>query len=356
MKKIRNSFLICFLFSTTLFFVSPDLFAQAIAETVNTSLCGQTGNGTPCPGNTNVQLYDFAFNVTAGSPSFTAINGFVTAGTYVAGDITGFTLYVTNFCAFNTTTPLQTIAASGPGAHTFNFANPLVGAPSQRYFWICTSFTAGAVTGHTITINLITAGMYAVTGTLTYGTNVAGGTQTICNPAPVGLISFTGNNDTGKNVLNWTTASETNNDFFTLERTYDGNNFSIVTTVDGAGNSIEPINYSVTDEIQSVAEITYYRLKQTDYNGHFEYVGGIVALKNNHDDGIFFSLNSDNTKMKVENLLDDTPYRIYNSMGQLLAKGVLTKNENEIDISSFNNGFYFLALEDVNRTTKMFSR
>jgi len=143
-------------------------------ETISTSLCGQTSPGTPCPGATNVELYDFAYNVTGGNPAFTGITGFTTSGTYTAADITGFTIYVTTFCAFNTATPLQTIAASGPGAHNFVFADPLPAAPSQRYFWITTNFTAGAVPGHTITINLITAGMPVITGAQTYGTQYCG--------------------------------------------------------------------------------------------------------------------------------------------------------------------------------------
>ena len=322
-------------------------------ETVSTSLCGQTGPGTPCPGNANVQLYDFAFNITSGCPSFTSIVGWTTSGTYTAADITGFTLYATTFCAFNTGTPLQTIPAAGPGAHTFSFVNPLPCAAAQKYFWICTTFSAGAVTGHTITVNLITAGMYTVTGTLTYGGNSAGGTQTICNPAPVGLISFAGNCIDGKNVLDWSTATETNNDFFTLERTYDGNNFSVVSTVDGAGNSDMPLHYSATDEIPA-ADITYYRLKQTDYNGQFEYVGGMVAVRNENSKEIFCYPNSDKSKIIIANLSGETSYSIYNSVGQLIGRGTLSKNENEIDIASFNPGFYLLELQGENEVVKKF--
>lgn len=84
---------------------------------------------------------------------------------------------------------------------------------------------------------------------------------------PVELISFDGHYDNGNIFLSWETASETNNDFFTLEKSDDGIIFFDVAYIVGAGNSNSPILYSFADE--DPFETTFYRLKQTDYDGSY---------------------------------------------------------------------------------------
>jgi hypothetical protein len=70
--------------------------------------------------------------------------------------------------------------------------------------------------------------------------------------------------------LFWSTATETNNAYFTIEKTKDGINYEVVGRVDGAGNSTHTLNYSTIDE-NPFEGTSYYRLKQTDYNGQFSY-------------------------------------------------------------------------------------
>ena len=70
--------------------------------------------------------------------------------------------------------------------------------------------------------------------------------------------------------LNWSTASETNNDFFTIERSINGKDFKQVATLPGAGNSNTQLDYSTFDP-KPYNSISYYRLKQTDFNGDFSY-------------------------------------------------------------------------------------
>jgi hypothetical protein len=70
--------------------------------------------------------------------------------------------------------------------------------------------------------------------------------------------------------LTWQTASEHNNDFFTVERSADGFNFEPILFKDGAGNSTTLLNYSDKD-LQPLEGVSYYRLKQTDFNGTYDY-------------------------------------------------------------------------------------
>ncbi len=87
---------------------------------------------------------------------------------------------------------------------------------------------------------------------------------------PVELLSFDAKPLDNKVDVSWSTASETNNDFFTLERSADAINFNSVATIKGAGNSTQLIDYNYTDEAP-LDGTSYYRLMQTDFNGssHF---------------------------------------------------------------------------------------
>ncbi|MBU0763328.1 MAG: T9SS type A sorting domain-containing protein, partial [Bacteroidetes bacterium] len=98
-------------------------------------------------------------------------------------------------------------------------------------------------------------------------------------PLPVELLQFNARL-TGKIVeLNWSTASENNNDYFTVRKTTDGIHFEEVTRVPGAGNSNTILYYTATDNYPYTG-ISYYQLKQTDFDGKYEY-SGLVPIDNN---------------------------------------------------------------------------
>jgi hypothetical protein len=91
------------------------------------------------------------------------------------------------------------------------------------------------------------------------------------NPLPIQLLSFDAVLSPEKKVLlNWETATEVNNDYFTIERSGNGTTFEEIGRVKGAGNSSSLLYYSSVDA-NPLANLSYYRLKQTDYNGHFVY-------------------------------------------------------------------------------------
>ncbi len=92
----------------------------------------------------------------------------------------------------------------------------------------------------------------------------------INNPLPIELLSFTAKYQDGKVLLKWATGSEINNDFFTLERSHDAVNAEAIGFVEGAGNSSQTLHYNFVDH-DPLPGISYYRLKQTDYDGSFEY-------------------------------------------------------------------------------------
>ena len=88
-----------------------------------------------------------------------------------------------------------------------------------------------------------------------------------CAVLPIQLLSFTCQPLNDGILLNWSSATETNNKYYTLLRSADGFNFAPIATVPGAGNSETVKNYSYTD-IQPLSGNNYYQLEQTDFDGH----------------------------------------------------------------------------------------
>ncbi|MDF9799270.1 hypothetical protein OKW21_004533 [Catalinimonas alkaloidigena] len=87
---------------------------------------------------------------------------------------------------------------------------------------------------------------------------------------PITLTYFRAIAEDGRVVLYWQTAQEINNDFFTFERSADGKKFYVIGTMEGAGNSDKALNYQFIDK-QPLSGQSFYRLKQTDFDGKFEY-------------------------------------------------------------------------------------
>jgi hypothetical protein len=92
----------------------------------------------------------------------------------------------------------------------------------------------------------------------------------INEPLPISLVKFEASKKNATVELTWTTSSETNNDFFTVEKTTDFNYFETVGIKKGAGNSNQSITYDMTD-YNPYSGISYYRLKQTDFDGNSVY-------------------------------------------------------------------------------------
>jgi hypothetical protein len=96
------------------------------------------------------------------------------------------------------------------------------------------------------------------------------------SPLPIELLSFDAIMNNHQVDIIWSTATEINNDYYTIEKSKDGIHFEPLSIVDAAGNSSSIINYKDIDATPFEG-ISYYRLKQTDFNGTFTY-SKIVAV------------------------------------------------------------------------------
>ncbi|HET6989848.1 MAG TPA: T9SS type A sorting domain-containing protein, partial [Bacteroidia bacterium] len=177
------------------------------------------------------------------------------------------------------------------------------------------------------------------------------GTAQSTTPLPVELLNFAGENMGDRNRLVWTTASETNNDYFTLERSDDGVHFSEVTRVDGAGTTTQQRNYEAFDNYPN-SGYNYYRLKQTDFNGAFSYSGIVVmenkfviaSVENIHPNpstgDLNFDLLSTEKGTALVEVMDITG-RIVLSSSSAIEDG---RNTLKVDLSSLAQGTYMLRV------------
>lgn len=149
-------------------------------------------------------------------------------------------------------------------------------------------------------------------------------------PLPIELLYFNAEVLNEHVLLSWATASEINNDFFTIERTADMQNISKIATISGAGNSNITCNYSYTD-YNPLTGISYYRLKQTDYDGSYEYseweavnfsekAEGLKIVYLHNDNGIA----SVGIKKGEESLVNIKAYDIF---GRLVHSNTINVNE-----------------------------
>ena len=97
------------------------------------------------------------------------------------------------------------------------------------------------------------------------------GSKTGADPEPVELLYFYAKLDGERVEIEWATKSEIDNDYFTLQRSVDGIDFENVTDITGGGNSDQILYYSAVDE-EPYSGFSYYRLKQTAYDGTVSYL------------------------------------------------------------------------------------
>lgn len=169
---------------------------------------------------------------------------------------------------------------------------------------------------------------------------------------PIELAAFTADlNSSGWVDLTWSTFSERNNDYFTIEKTRDGLQWDQVGTIDGAGNSEMELAYSMKD-LDPCSGMSYYRLKQTDFNGDFTY-SEISAIENDLGLNVYPIPASDRLFVAFGQL-DAKQISLHNVHGQLVLDLSTEQlgNSVELFLSHLPRGIYFLSLKHQNGTLR----
>ena len=166
---------------------------------------------------------------------------------------------------------IETCGAN-PMSYCFNFTFVSNGYPTSISL-------GGNVENRTPSICRMTCGHAATyVGGPCNGTYEAAMTYTFGSPLPIELVDFYAVNRDGVNNLSWVTASEINNDYYTIENSTDGYIWYTIGTMKGAGNSNTGIIYDLDHENYRDT-VNYYRLTQTDFDGKRE-VFKIIAIDN----------------------------------------------------------------------------
>jgi hypothetical protein len=174
------------------------------------------------------------------------------------------------------------------------------------------------------------------------------------SPLPVTLISFKAQQKNNGVYLTWTTSSEINNEFFTIESSIDGENFKAIKKIRGAGFSNEILNYAYLDDKPYIG-INYYRLKQTDYDGNYTY-SDIIAVNVKKLENKFSVYPNPiwNSQFTISGLINEEKYtislcdlsgRIIKTISAEFTNEIIFKVENDI-----TKGYYFVIVQSDIRT------
>lgn len=179
---------------------------------------------------------------------------------------------------------------------------------------------------------------------------------TLLSPStlPIGLIYFNGLNEHSYNSFSWSTATEINNDYFTLEKTTDALNFIEVVKSNGAGNSNTPLIYSIIDYYPTKG-LSYYRLKQTDFNGEYTYSKLVMIDVPNQlteDFSIYPNPFSTSATITINDAsqLKNVELRIYNDLGKEVMVKTIKAQSTTLNTKDFLSGIYFYQLTDNHKT------
>ncbi len=176
-------------------------------------------------------------------------------------------------------------------------------------------------------------------------------------PLPIALVNFDVIPHIKYIQLTWKTASETDNDFFTIERSRDGFVWQKVIQVDGAGNSSSVLKYRIIDKNPYIG-ISYYRLKQTDYDGQYSY-SDIKSVQFNLSkiNQINIYPNPSYNQITIEGT-ESEYFKIYNLLQQDVTHLVKLMHKNEdisvIDLSNLTEGVY--VVKTKNYFAKVYKR
>ncbi|HMO34207.1 MAG TPA: RHS repeat-associated core domain-containing protein [Lacibacter sp.] len=174
----------------------------------------------------------------------------------------------------------------------------------------------------------------------------------IVTNVPGNLFYFNGTNEGKNNILTWGTTREENSKEFILERSLNGSVFTPIATLPAAGTSFAPRNYQFTDYNidQLKSAVMYYRVKQVDVFNDYKYSNvvrlnyGRISTKAsivypNPTNGIVNILIGNRTLLGKEAIITDVN-------GRVIRKLLITAENQQVDLSMFTNGIYFIRLRN----------
>lgn len=172
----------------------------------------------------------------------------------------------------------------------------------------------------------------------------------ICVALSIELVSFTANENKGMVDLNWEVAAEENNDFYTIERSKNGLHWEELGRQSGMGTTTQSTEYVYSDE-NPYSGTSYYRLKQTDFNGKSKAFKMETVHFNQYAEVFLLKADQENVEIKVSVEKDDNGMvEIYNVLGERVVRSFqsLEKGSGRYQISipaNLSEGVYLLKIK-----------
>lgn len=374
----------------SLLFSSFNGFSQTTYDfATNATLSGNVGSSWPWNTYADITIGGVAYKLSSGgNGSFTNVTtGGFSNGKCIKKDGSGgdqFTLQRTDgqpfqfygiwvkhqsmnsYSQFYTLPPWYTLNAFGEEDQDFN-------TPLMYSYQDMTAMTAGTAwnnyTGSSISISAGSGGVAVASVQISFQAIISFWIDNIIvgpvvSTLPVELTSFSSICEDDNNVsVNWITASEQNSDYYTVEKSRDGINWTNLTTVKAAGNSSQTSNYSVNDN-NAIDGTNYYRLTQVDENGALKKYD--VISSNCEQDNVF-SLhiypNPTNGEFSIQlnnSLSGNYTIELVSITGQLISRKCNTLSTSETTVIKSTEllpaGTYFVRLlkdESMMETTKL---
>jgi hypothetical protein len=155
--------------------------------------------------------------------------------------------------------------------------------------------------------------------------------------------------------LEWQTASEINNHFFTVERSVNGREWTIINRQDGAGNSYSTLNYSYIDHYPHAGE-SYYRLKQTDFDGKSKY-SATKSVSLNHFIPETYKIYPNPAQgtfiVECGEEMVGNSYWIVDKTGKKVETGLLGGTKTVVHATALARGLYFIKVEGQDKPVKI---
>lgn len=318
---------------------------------------------------------NYCFSSTAGTAWASSS---VTGGTFVSGN--GPSTYTDSYIPAGTYLPMQTfnslIGCPLNGSWTITVTDNLASDNGYIFNWDI-NFSAALLSAASFTPTIVSQGWGAAPTLSSTGATTANVvptnqgapcfsysvtdnfgctyTQPQCitvncgTSLPIGLVSFEATALDNNSVrLNWETSSEQDNDYFTIERSLSGaDGWKEIAIVGGAGNSETPNYYSAMDNMP-LSGVSYYRLKQTDYNGQIrihEMESVYIDVAGMGDLVLFPNPATDLVTVKGD-LVSLSTFKLLNAMGQDIRMNVTSYKQGDgtlvLDISSLRSGVYLV--------------
>lgn len=243
----------------------------------------------------------------------------------------------------DSTVPVQASFSANSYALTLNFTNVTTDMNGNKYRLVVSTSAAGLDNPTCTYVNEYTLIVNA------------------CGPTPVTLTSFSGKYANGLAILDWQTSQEMNNDRFEIFRSFDGQQFSYIGAVKGAGYSNVVKNYSYTDQ-PGTSPYIYYRLRQVDADGKAVY-SNIVKIATGAKATMEVYPNpftSYFTATFTANKTADAKIIVRNSIGQPVMQRTIKaiKGNNSINITNLpamTPGVYYVTIfnDDINYNIKL---